>query len=72
MFVGAFYCHLLFLLLPCPLYTNGLHDELAGLSPPPDQPDSSTGNKPHGSLSSTDAYSALPDVRTVDDAPWGI
>lgn len=38
----------------------------------PDQPNSSTGNKPHGPLSFTDAYSALPDVRAVDDTPWGI
>src|SRR5699024_1700274 len=33
MFIRVFYYHLLFLLLPCQLQTNGLHDELTGLSP---------------------------------------
>ena len=36
----------------------------------PDQPNSSTGNNPHGPRSFTDAYSALPDVRAVEDTPY--
>ena len=68
----AFHCHLLSVLLPCPLYTNGPRDELNGPSPLRPYRILSTGNQLHGTLSSADAYSVLPDVRAVDDAPWGI
>lgn len=54
------------------IYTNGLHDELTGLSPLRPNRILSTGNGPHRALSSADAYSVSPDVRAVDDTPWEI
>lgn len=51
------------------MYTNGLHDELTGLSLLRPNRILLLEINPMGSA---DAYSALPDVGAVDGTPWGI